>query len=56
MHECDKDDRLKILEAENAKLIRNRDIVKILLTPKMILSITIALSVLIQTLANIIGG
>lgn len=56
MHECDKDERIKMLETKLLNRTAMFEILKIVLTPKMIISITIAVCVLVQTFANLIGG
>lgn len=56
MHECDKDDRIKELEARNEKLELGQTLIKLILTPKMVLAITIAFCVLLQTISNLLGG
>jgi len=52
MHDCDKDERIKKLEGTLEKSARRMEIAKIILTPKVLLCITLAIGMVLQTIVS----
>ena len=53
MHDCDKDERIENLEKVIDKSMRRLEIIKIILTPKVLLSLVLAFCVLLQAISNL---